>query len=39
MLLEARRQEDKVIWHYALAPMTGYAWKVSLDGKQIWEIG
>ena len=39
VLIEARKSDDGYAWHYALAPMTGYALKVSLDDKQVWEIG
>jgi len=39
ILLEARKVDGQYVWHYALAPMTGYALKVQLDGKEIWEIG
>ena len=38
LLLEARKVKDEYIWHYALAPMTGYALKVQLDGKEVWEV-
>lgn len=38
ILLEARKVDGDYAWHYALAPMTGYALKVQLDGKEIWEI-
>ena len=39
VLIEARKSDDGYVWHYALAPMTGYALKVSLDDKPVWEIG
>lgn len=38
ILLEARKVDGVCAWHYALAPMTGYALKVQLDGKEIWEV-
>ena len=38
ILLEARKAGGDYSWHYALAPMTGYALKVQLDGKEIWEV-
>ena len=38
VILEAVASEEKEpAWRYALAPMTAYALKVSLDGKTIWE--
>lgn len=38
ILLEARKTGDEHVWHYALAPMTGYALRVQLDGKEIWSV-
>jgi hypothetical protein len=39
ILLEARKaKRGEYAWHYALAPMTGYALKVQLDGKETWEV-
>jgi hypothetical protein len=38
ILLEARKVDGDYAWHYALAPMTGYALKVQLDGKETWEV-
>ena len=38
ILLEARKADGDYVWHYALAPMTGYALKVQLDGKETWEV-
>ena len=38
ILLEARKAGGESAWHYALAPMTGYALKVQLDGKETWEV-
>ena len=38
ILLEARKVDSDYAWHYALAPMTGYALKVQLDGKETWEV-
>ena len=38
VMLEALTTNGKdPAWHYAIAPMTAYALKVSLDGKQVWE--
>lgn len=38
IVLEARKVDGVYAWHYALAPMTGYALKAQLDGKEIWEV-
>ncbi len=38
IVLEALKGDDGYRWHYALAPMTGYALKASLQEKQIWEV-
>jgi hypothetical protein len=38
ILLEARKAGGEYAWHYALAPMTGFALKVQLDGKEIWSV-
>jgi hypothetical protein len=38
ILLEARKTGGDYAWHYALAPMTGYALKVQFDGKELWEV-
>jgi hypothetical protein len=38
ILLETRKAGGELAWHYALAPMTGYALKVQLDGKETWEV-
>ena len=38
VMLEARTTNgEDPVWHYAIAPMTAYALKVSLDGKLVWE--
>jgi hypothetical protein len=36
LLVEARRDASAAAWHYALAPMTSFALKASLDGKPVW---
>jgi hypothetical protein len=36
LMLEARGSPGKYRWHYALAPMTAYAVKVSAKGKELW---
>ncbi len=38
LLLEARKEGDSSVWHYALAPMTGYALRMSDQGKEVWTI-
>lgn len=38
LLLEARRRGEALEWHYALAPMTGYALRVKDGGTEIWSI-
>jgi hypothetical protein len=38
ILLEARQSDGDYAWHYALAPMTGYALKAQLDGKETWAV-
>lgn len=38
LLLEARKDGDSAAWHYALAPMTGYALRMSDQGKDVWSI-
>ena len=38
LVLEARKEGDSSAWHYALAPMTGYALRMSDQGKDIWSI-
>lgn len=37
IVLEALQGEDGYRWHYALAPMTGYALQATLDGKPVWQ--
>lgn len=38
ILLEARsRKGGDPVWNYAIAPMTAYALKVTLDGDPVWE--
>ncbi|MGH7140788.1 MAG: hypothetical protein ACREHD_34075 [Pirellulales bacterium] len=36
LLLEARRGAAQSAWHYALAPMTCFAFTATLDGKAVW---
>jgi hypothetical protein len=36
LLFEARRNDAGFAWHYGLAPMTSFALKASLSGKQVW---
>lgn len=36
VMVEAREAQGKYRWHYALAPMTAYALKVSSKGSEIW---
>ena len=36
LLLEARRNEEALAWHYGLAPMTGYALQVKDRGDLVW---
>ena len=38
IIVEAMRVESSYKWHYALAPMTGYALKATLDGNPDWEV-
>ncbi len=38
IIVEAIRGESAYHCHYALAPMTGYAMKATLDGKPNWEV-
>ena len=38
IIVEAIRIESAYRWHYALAPMTGYALKATLDDKPNWEV-
>jgi hypothetical protein len=38
LLLEARPGQGGAEWNYALAPMTGYALRVSDQGKEVWTI-
>lgn len=38
VVLEALKGDDGYHWHYALAPMTGYALQASLDDKVIWQV-
>ncbi len=38
IIVEAIRSESAYKWHYALAPMTGYALKATLDGQPDWEV-
>jgi hypothetical protein len=38
ILLEAIKADGEYRWHYALAPMTGYALKAALDGAPVWEV-
>jgi hypothetical protein len=38
IIVEAIRIESSYHWHYALAPMTGYALKANLDGQPEWEV-
>lgn len=37
ILLSARQEGPNYAWHYALAPMTGYALRASLDQQPVWE--
>ena len=39
IVVEALKSDKGYHWHYALAPMTGYALKATLDEKPIWEVG
>ncbi len=39
LLVEARNAESGPAWFYALAPMTGYALRVTNAGKEVWSIG
>jgi hypothetical protein len=36
LLVEARSADSGYAWHFALAPMTGYAVQVSRNGQAIW---
>jgi hypothetical protein len=36
LMVEARGAQGRYRWHYALAPMTAYAVKVSVKGKELW---
>lgn len=38
VLVEARKTAAGSAWHYALAPMTGYAVEAKLDGKPVWDM-
>ena len=38
IVLEAKKVDDGYRWHYALAPMTGYALKAALDEMPVWEV-
>ena len=38
IVVEALKTDNGYRWHYALAPMTGYALKATLDEKPIWEV-
>jgi hypothetical protein len=38
IIVEAIRIKSAYQWHYALAPMTGYAMKATLDDKPNWEV-
>jgi hypothetical protein len=38
IIIEAIKVESSYQWHYALAPMTGYALKATLDGQPDWEV-
>jgi hypothetical protein len=38
IIIEAIRVEPSYQWQYALAPMTGYALKATLDDKPNWEV-
>ena len=38
IIIEAIKVESSYQWHYALAPMTGYALKATLDDKPDWEV-
>jgi hypothetical protein len=38
LFLEARKGENGPEWQYALAPMTVYAVKSTLQGKPVWEL-
>jgi len=39
LLIEARAGSNGLEWQYALAPMTVYALRASLQGKVVWEVG
>jgi hypothetical protein len=38
IVLEALREDGNYRWHYALAPMTGYALQASLNDKLVWQV-
>lgn len=38
LVLEARQEGTGLAWHYALAPMTGYALRVKDQGQEVWAI-
>lgn len=38
ILVEVVRTDREYRWHYALAPMTGYALAASLDGEPVWQV-
>lgn len=38
LVLEARKEGTGLAWHYALAPMTGYALRVKDQGQEVWAI-
>jgi hypothetical protein len=38
LLLEARENAGKRVWHYALAPFTDYALSVKLDDSEVWSL-
>jgi hypothetical protein len=39
LLIEARAGSNGAEWQYALAPMTVYALRATLQGKTVWEVG
>ena len=38
LMLESRETAAGPKWHYALAPMTGYAVEATLDGRPVWDM-
>lgn len=38
LILEHRGEGDKAGWHYALVPMTCFAIRAHLDGREVWSV-